>query len=398
MNNTITYLSCVLSILLFISCNADKDINAGKENHEAFSLSSALTDDSKKSVHGISRKNDGNYCLINGGNYYTGELLSLTDELVIENTQTLGDAFSIIANDIVLTTDGGVLTVGGIRESSATHQNAFAAKFNSSNTKKWDLVVEKPTANFIRRVVEIEGDFFGVGLIAEEEGLASTKNDILINRFDSEGNEIWTTSIEKEGNQSGWGIVGADQEGIIVLGFELGIIYSKIMIIKLDFDAEILWEKTIENVASESVAKMDLINTNDGGLIVLAADRSANTDILLIKLDNEGEEQWRKTYGGLRSDSARRIIQEENGDLLILGTTSSYGLGRQDVFLIKTDSNGEEIWSRSYGDQFFQYASDFVKRENGGYIICGSTVQSDNPNANDFHLLLIRVDEDGIPW
>lgn len=400
MNNALSYLACVWAILMITSCKPDKPIGVGgdRENHEVFSLSSALTNDMKGSANAIALANNGDYWVLSNGNFDQDELLRITDQLLIEEEQALAvNSDRLNADDIIATTEGGTLIVGRIDEQGAPHTNAFVGKFNGLGTAQWTLAVDRPASNSMKRLVAAGGNFYSVGSIEGEEGTAGSTDDVLVSGFDDTGTELWTTRIEKAGDESGKAIIAKDDEGIIVLGFELGFFTRKLFVVKLDFDGEILWDKNVGEVDVASPIHVDLINANDGGFFLLSTDEVLQTDILLIKLDSEGEEEWRKIYGGVGNDTGRRMIQEENGDVLILGATASYGFGNKDVFLLKTDSEGNELWSKSYGDEFFQSSSDFVKRQNGGYMICGTTLTVDDPNGDDFNLLLIKVDEDGVP-
>ncbi|MCD4747323.1 MAG: T9SS type A sorting domain-containing protein, partial [Bacteroidales bacterium] len=94
-------------------------------------------------------------------------------------------------------------------------------------------------------------------------------------------------------------------------------------------------------------------------------------DIYVLKLDENGNEIWIKTYGGMAAEMGRKIIELSDGNYVILGNTGSFGAGNRDIYLLKTDQEGNVLWTQTYGTDGYQDAFSVKETSDGGFIIAG---------------------------
>jgi hypothetical protein len=135
--------------------------------------------------------------------------------------------------------------------------------------------------------------------------------------------------------------------------------------------------------------------TADGGYIIAAYTESfgaGNGDIWLIKTDSLGDTAWTRTYGGVRWDDCYSVRQTDDGGYVVAGITESYGSGGPDAWLVKTDSAGDTIWTRTYGGTSLDEGHDVIPTSDGGYVIAASTMSF---GAGSGDAWLIRTDSAG---
>ena len=116
--------------------------------------------------------------------------------------------------------------------------------------------------------------------------------------------------------------------------------------------------------------------TIDGGYIVSGYTSSfgaGNTDVWLIRTDTLGNTVWTKTYGGNRYEEGWSVLQSTDGGYIIAGSTSSFKEGYNDVWLIKTDSSGDTLWTKTYGGSQDEHSFSVQQTTDGGYILTGYT-------------------------
>ncbi|MEA3475754.1 MAG: FlgD immunoglobulin-like domain containing protein [Candidatus Cloacimonadota bacterium] len=140
--------------------------------------------------------------------------------------------------------------------------------------------------------------------------------------------------------------------------------------------------------------------TYDGGYIIAGWTESltGGNDVYLIKTDEDGDTVWTKTYGGTRTDEGFSVQQTSDSGYIVVGHTYSFGAAYEDdVWLIKTDSDGDTLWTKAYGESNHCDRGYSVQQTNDrGYIITGYT---ESYGLNYAHVWLIKTDSLGnILW
>ena len=170
---------------------------------------------------------------------------------------------------------------------------------------------------------------------------------------------------------------------------------KKVIITKGDIkftENDVVWAKIYGGVYADGGKA--LCETNDGGLLITGytfSHGSGDADILIIKTDSYGNIVWTKSFGGIGSEYGNGCIEIEDG-FLIVGYTTSFGEGSKDVYLIKIDKDGNELWSKTYGGPSWDVGMSVCETEDGGYLICGYT---HSYGAGEEDVYLIKIDFNG---
>jgi hypothetical protein len=160
----------------------------------------------------------------------------------------------------------------------------------------------------------------------------------------------------------------------------------------------IIWSKTYGNSGSER--SNCVRQTSDGGYAVCGymAIPGRSYDACLVKIDTVGNITWAKTYGGIMGEEALSLRQTSDGGYILVGQTSNYtSTVNSEMYVIRTDASGNEIWSHAYGVNGFlgDYAADVHQTADGNFVVMGKT---STPGVYDVALLKLNYTNGAVLW
>jgi hypothetical protein len=166
-------------------------------------------------------------------------------------------------------------------------------------------------------------------------------------------------------------------------------------LVKADANGSKQWSKTFGGAGFDTA--MSAQQTTDGGYILAGFKQDmflGDLDFWLVKTDSNGNKQWSKTFGGAGNDVAASVQQTNDSGYILAGyKTYVTGYQDQDVWLVKTDSNGSKQWSKTFGGAGNDVAASVQQTSDGGYILAGET-ESYGVGGDDFWLIKVRTEQE----
>lgn len=223
---------------------------------------------------------------------------------------------------------------------------------------------------------------------------SNSDRNIYLVRINEVGDTIWTKSLGARSidqydtvNDAAYGVIAAPDGGYYLTGSLNG--YSqyggKVFLMKVSATGDSLWTKKYANGIGYS-----LTLTLDNGIAISGSlQEGASQDDFLIKTDLDGNVLWSKTFGGSGFEYGASMVETSDGGFAIAGITNSSGFGNQDVYLIHTNSMGESPWEKTYGGAGDDQGFGLVEMPDKGFCITGLS------NSGGSYIFLNRTSSDG---
>jgi len=220
--------------------------------------------------------------------------------------------------------------------------------------------------------------------------------DVYLIRTDKMGIKQWSKTYGASNIDYAWTVDQAIDGGFIVGAHteSFGAGSHDVYLIKTDSAGGVEWTKVYGGISADGAYSLQ--QTVDGGYIVSAHTSSFGAgqhEVYLIRTDNSGDTLWTRAYGGSSGDYLRAVHETNDGGFVLVSETFSFGAGSADVYLIKTDSIGDVMWTRTYGGSSPDYGYSVKQTSDGGYVIAGYTSSF---GAGQFDLYIIKTNEDGV--
>ena len=211
--------------------------------------------------------------------------------------------------------------------------------------------------------------------------------------------EVWNKTYGGMYSDAAYSMKVTSDGDFIILGTtaSFGCYNRDVWLLKTDVDGTEEWNRTFDGIDGFDSGSDILITNNDGYVIagVLSdlpppPDEQFIIDGWLIKTNQTGYEEWNRSFGGGDDDFFHSVQQTADGGYAILGETMSFGSGGFDLWLVKTDSNGNELWNKTYGTSLNEYGESLLVTSDNGLILVGIKIVSD-----DIEVWVIKTDSMG---
>lgn len=334
------------------------------------------------------------------------------------------DDFPQTPQSIIATPDGNFIVVGYSSSVAKidridNNKGLWLMKINGEGKKIWDKSFDDGEI-VNSSIICVNDGFIIAGAIITGYYNGRNTSDYWIAKFNNNGIKLWNKTFKGSMNSSNTpnSIITTKSGEIIIAGSSNSKItndktsdnfdYSDLWILKLDSNGLKIWDKTVSKKNSFDYPQM-MIDSKDGGFLVLGMSITSEENIWIVKFDGLGEIIWDKIFEAKQArNEVRDIVMAHDGGFVIAGTSSAniagdkteISKGQNDYWIIKINSSGQKIWDKTFGGDRFDRPFSILNTSDKGYIIIGSSessISGDKTEANKglSDLWLIKISSNG---
>ncbi|MEO0140483.1 MAG: hypothetical protein ABIM88_02905 [candidate division WOR-3 bacterium] len=294
---------------------------------------------------------------------------------------------------IVQSPDGGFVSVGGRLDPSFADE-ALAFKVNSTGQLVWQRTYG-PLMDSDEDVysVDLTGD--GGYVMAGMYGPPASA-DALVMKINSTGGLVWAKTFGGTSDDAAQCIIRTPDGGYAVVAFGMGASSADILFLKLNSTGGLTWGKRFGGPNWDYPNQV--IRTSDGGYAIAGYTNIGvgNDDFLVLKTNSTGGLVWGRTFIGSSIDEASSIVETPDNGYIAVGGSWSFGAGSYDFLVIRLNSSGDLVWARTIGGSGSDWPNSIIPAIDGGYVIAGSTTSY---GTGGYDCFVVKIAEDGsVVW
>ena len=258
-------------------------------------------------------------------------------------------SISLGDRSLVATSDGGCVLACYTNSFGTDWNDFWLIKIDAYGNMEWNKTYGGPENDRAYAVVETPDGGYAIAGETNCTSECSGMGDFLLVKTDEYGNMEWNRTYTRTPQNLGFllpafSLVTTSDGGYALVGSTgvdgvEGIWGIDVLLIKTDESGNVEWNQTYGGTEDiDWVSSM--VETSDGGYVIggnTASSGAGNYDFWLFKTDADGNMQWKKTCGGTGDDRAYSVVETPDGKYAITGFTGSFGNGKRDFWLVKTD-------------------------------------------------------------
>lgn len=279
-------------------------------------------------------------------------------------------------NAVVQTSDGGFVAAGYTKSYGSGGTDFYLIKVDANGNQLWDRVFGGTSDEEVYSIVMTDDG--GFLLAGATSSFGSGSRDIWLVKSDASGNQQWTKTIGGLSSDGARSISKTSDGGYIITGWTFSYgpgAVGNVWLVKTDAAGNMVWNKFFGGTDVDR--GLSAKQTSDGGYLLTGYTASSGAgldDMLLIKTDSLGNAQWQNTFGGSGRDYGNSVIQSSDGGFVVTGYTLSYGAGGDDLWIVKTNELGNQLWSKTLGGAQSDVGNYLIETSDGSFIITGHTL------------------------
>jgi len=286
-------------------------------------------------------------------------------------TRTYGGSGQEGAYSLDQTADGGYIIAGCTNSFGAGGKDLYLIKTDNLGDTLWTRTFGGTGEDEARSVQQTsDGGYIVAGYICT----LGSQPDFYIVKTNSLGNSQWTRRFGGPESERAYSVQQTFDGGYIIAGIWGTGWWARSYLIKTNSSGDTLWTRMYAGFSDEP--SISVQETSDFGYIIAGSTQTFGAgyeDFYLVKTNYIGNVLWTRTYGGPHDDEAFSVQQTSDNGYIIAGSTSSYGAGNNDFYLVKTNSLGDPVWTRTFGGADDDRGYSVQQTSDGGFIVAGYT-------------------------
>ncbi len=302
-------------------------------------------------------------------------------------TRSIGGLYSEEAQDVLLTSGGEIIITGTTSTFGAGGFDIYLLRLSASGDLVWDTTYGGDRDEQAYACAAMPDG--GLAICGLTNSFGAGAEDVYLLRTTVLGDTVWTRTYGGTAGDAGYDLAVTADTGLVVAGIKGSDIY----LIRTTSSGDTVWTRTYGGAGNDFATA--LVPTSDNGYVITGATSSfgaGSGDVYLFKVDESGNLLWSRTFGGTRNDWGTAVVETADQGFLITGYTESFGNGGYDVYVIRTNDQGDSLWTRTYGEDGDECGYDVCANLDGSFVICGGTTSYGDAG---FDALLLKIDADG---
>ncbi len=376
------------------------------------------------------------YILLNIFLLFTG--FSITAQTpTIQWQKNYGGSFYDKAESIIETNEGGYVIAGHSQSSNHDltsnlgNYDCWIIKINNTGGIVWKKTLGGSGYDYFRKIIKTpDNGYLCIGESNSPNGdivAPFGQIDYWVIKINDAGTIEWKKNYGGSSNDWGNSVCLTNDANYIIAGHsesndqnsssQIGGI--DFWVLKINPTGNIIWKKKYGGLQYDFLSS--IIQTQDGGYAICGYSASTSghflqnmggLDVWVVKIDVEGNIQWKNNFGGSLDDFSRAIIEDIDGNFVVVGETYSFDFdanenhsseGKRDYFVIKINNLGQKIWTRCYGGENNEYARSVVQNNAGEYVIIGESYSisgqpTNNHGSAEYWLIKVNTTDGSLIW
>jgi hypothetical protein len=311
-----------------------------------------------------------------------------------------GGADNDAGYSIATTNTNGYVLAGSTRNNRSGSWDAWAIQISETGKTDWIKTYGWEHHDHFSDVIALEDGYLFVGHIWD---FGLERLDIYLVKTDLLGEKIFDQLYGTNRQDMGFSVLPSVTGGFLVLGYTRDYeLHGNILLIKIDEAGNEVWRNNYGSDYDDYA--YSLVEGEDGTITLFGSLASFHHDIhyswqqpsadwVIIRIDQDGNETTRYTFNEEGHDFARKILHHEQGGYYLMGSSQSYGAGSFDMILKHVGEDGYQIWRKTYGGADYEYGMSMDINYEGDLYLFGTTRSLGYENSPDYYL--VKVDHEG---